>query len=84
MQKPNSVEELKKLIKSMDHRERFIFDIKNGGKLEIYYTLLFESRNCDENICFTVIDKNGDSSKRNKLLKLFTNDLWVRLFEMMQ
>jgi hypothetical protein len=84
MKKPSNVNELKELIKSMRHRERFVFDSVSGGTLEVYYTLLFESRNCDENILFISIDKNGDQTKKSKLLKLFTNDFWERLYKMIQ
>jgi hypothetical protein len=84
MKKPINVNELKELIKLMKHRERFVFDTVGEGTLEVYYTILFESKTCDENILFVSIDKNGDQTKKSKLLKLFTEDFWERLYKMIK
>jgi plasmid replication initiation protein len=82
MQKPNTSKEFKQLIKNMQHRERFVFKLNNGGSLEVYFTILFESKHADENICLTVITQEGAESKKSKLLRLFTDDYFEKIYSL--
>lgn len=80
MKTPQTLGQFKDLINGMKHRERFVFDLKNGGKLEVYHTIKFESWNAPENICLTAIDPGGDKSSLNRLLHLWTDDYFAKIY----
>ncbi len=83
MKAPNTINELKEIIKNMEHRERFIFKVPSmtDTNIEVYHTLL--ESNYKSNICLTFV--NGDKNKpRNRLLKLWSEKNYENLFNLIK
>jgi hypothetical protein len=80
MEAPINVAELKLMLKSMNHRERFVFQCKNHKTVEVYKTFLYDTTN-EANICLTIIYSDGQTKKQNKLLKLFSDKIYKQLLE---
>ena len=83
MRKPESVSELKSLIESMKHRERFVFDLKDGRMIEVYHTILNDFAG-DRNVCLTIVFDEVDHKPQNKLLKLWPNSSYEKLFNLIK
>jgi hypothetical protein len=83
MKKPKNTAELKSLIYSMKHRERFVFDMKDGRMLEVYHTHLNDFAG-DRNICLTIVLDEIDHKPQNRLLKLWTESSYERIFNLIK
>lgn len=83
MQKPADLETFTKLVKTMQHRERFVFKWKYSGYIEIYSTVLLETTN-ETNIKLSFVDYNGDTTHKNRLLKLCNADYFSQIFDMIK
>jgi len=81
MKKPESTEKFIELIKSMKHRERFVFSIKDNSEMEIYTTLTKEGYG-DMNLCLTIVDINGKGKPSNRLVKLISNNVFNSIYNM--
>jgi hypothetical protein len=92
MQKPASLSEFKNLIDGMQHRERFVFPCyarianKYDQKvvfIEVYNTILWESRNHDRNITVHLVDLDGNAlNKKAKLHRLWNEEFYKRVYVM--
>ena len=84
MQKPASLSEFKNLIDGMQHRERFVFtaDSRLAKKynqsavfIEVYNTILWESKSQDRNITVYLVDSEGNPLvKKAKIHRLWEKD----------
>lgn len=84
MEKPKTIEGFKALLKSMEHRERFIFKIRdNKGYLEVYSTYTKEGYGCT-NICLQVVNEDGAGKPNNKLLKLWNDNYFKQIYELLK
>ena len=83
MQKPADLATFTKLVKGMNHRERFVFNWKYTGYIEIYSTVLLETTN-ETNVKLSFIDYNGDTTHKNRLLKLCSSDYFSELFDIIK
>ena len=82
MRKPKNVNEFKELIESMQHRERFVFDLKkDSGILEVYSTMTNEGFG-DQNISLKLISEK-DNLTRNRLLKNWDSQYYKQIFELL-
>ena len=82
MKKPESANELKSLIRSMQHRERFVFKCKDKlGSLEVYHTLVKDFT--ERNICVHLVDQE-DAKPQNMLLKLMTDRNFERIYSFLE
>lgn len=93
MKKSSNINEFANLIDSMKHRERFVFTANNALKnkygkdcnIEIYNTILFESRNLDRNITIHLVDEFGDVlMKKAKLYRLWNPDFFNLVYGMIK
>jgi hypothetical protein len=90
MKKPLNLESFIELINSMDHRERFVFKANNSvcqkyGEnhlfIEVYNTILFESKNLDRNITVHLCLSDGKPiSKKAKLHRLWNKEFYSKVF----
>ena len=84
MEKPKTLQEFKSLLKSMEHRERFVFKIRdNKGYLEVYSTYTKEGYGY-MNICLQVVDEDGTGKPNNKLLKLWSDNYFKQIYELLK
>jgi hypothetical protein len=83
MKKPENIQEFKKILNEMQHRERFIFPLKEGASLEIYSTRVNDGFG-DKNINLTVIDQDKKHKPLNRLLKLWENPFYEKIFNLIQ
>lgn len=93
MQKPESLESFIELIKGMKHRERFVFPANSLLKekyqnkslsIEIYHTVLFETKLQDRNITIHLVDFEGTPlNKKAKLLRLWNADFYKTVYAML-
>lgn len=83
MKLPKTVSEFKEMLHQMEHRERFVFKIKdNKGYLEVYATYTKEGYG-DKNICLQIVDSDGTGKPNNKLLKLWSQDYYGQIFNLL-
>lgn len=84
MEKPKSLQEFVALIKSMKHRERFVFRCGELAEVEVYTTFLYEQSrrmDVDVNVLIQYNTEDGDAlNKRNKLLRLWNESDFVKLY----
>lgn len=84
MEKPKSLPEFIGLIKSMKHRERFVFTCGDLAEVEVYTTFLYEQSrrmDVDVNVLIQYNTDDGDALyKRNKLLRLWRECDFVKLY----
>lgn len=78
MEKPKNIDDFKNIIKKMKHRERYVFNTNGHGDLEVYGT--YTSNMKDFNICLTLVDQNGNNKPVNKLLKLWTDSCFLKIY----
>jgi len=93
MQKPSNLNEFIELINSMQHRERFVFPAKasflkkydlESGSIEIYNTILFNSRNHDRNITVYMVDFEGNPvNKKARLHRLWNEEFFKMVYVML-
>lgn len=90
MKTPKTTAELAQLLNELSHRERVVFpvseDVKNkipdAYAIEVYHTILWNSKHQDRNINIKLVDCLGKPLEENKkpivnkskYLRLFTND----------
>lgn len=91
MTRPEKLENFVALINSMHHRERFVFEAKDATNIkyeqkcyiEIYNTVLFESKNMDRNITVHLVDFEGNIlNKKAKLFRLWNLEFFKSVFSM--
>jgi hypothetical protein len=92
MQKPVSLSEFKKVIDGMQHRERFVFpvdkkivksDLDRCVAIEVYNTILWESKNLDRNITVYLVDSEGNPlQKKARLHRLWNEDFYQKVYVM--
>jgi len=88
MKKPETIEQFKSLIKSMNHRERFVFPYAEQDQqmesVEIYAALVDGgSRGEVMNITTTIVDILGKPVGKNKLSKylpLWNENWWDTVY----
>ena len=90
MKTPKTIEQLATLLTELSHRERVVFPVSNEVKskfddayaIEVYHTILWNSKYQDRNINIKLVDCLGKPIERNgkpvvnksKYLRLFTSD----------
>lgn len=92
MQKPASLESFIELIQGMKHRERFVFPAhsylekkfnQKDLSIEIYHTILFETKLQDRNITIHLVDFEGTPiNKKARLLRLWNLDFYKLVYNM--
>lgn len=91
MKTPKNLNEFIDLVDGMHHRERFVFPANNAinnkydctGFVEIYNTVLFESRNLDRNITIHLVDSSGEVlNKKAKLHRLWNQEFFKTVYSM--
>lgn len=92
MQKPENLESFIELINGMKHRERFVFPAhsylekkfeQKNLSIEIYHTVLFETKLQDRNITIHLVDFEGTPiNKKARLLRLWNLDFYKSVYAM--
>lgn len=93
MQKPASLNEFIQVVNGMNHRERYVFpahsylEKKFGQKnlsIEIYHTILFETKLQDRNVTIHLVDFEGTPiNKKARLLRLWNVDFYKSVYAML-
>lgn len=84
MKAPETIQEFKKMLNSMQHRERFIFNLNNDlGLLEVYATITNEGFG-EKNIYLQIVNEEGNQKPKNKLLKLWSNEYFEQIFKLLK
>jgi len=100
MKTPKSITELATLITSLSHRERLVFPVSkelekqfNGAyAVEIYHTILWDTKYQDRNINIKLVDCLGKPIKegkttilnKSKYLRLFTDSYLKSVFSILE
>ena len=91
MKKPENLESFVSLINGMVHRERFVFPANNALNtkyegtcfVEVYNTILLESKNLDRNITIHLVNTSGEIlNKKAKLHRLWNMDFFKTVYSM--
>jgi hypothetical protein len=92
MKKPENATEFYNLIKSMEHRERFVFrtnlDELEQYAIEVYTTDIDGSRGLEKNVNFQYVSSTGkhesNTIKRSILFKYITIDWLGKLLNVLK
>ena len=100
MKTPNSIQDLANLLDSLSHRERAVFPVSkelenkfnDAYAVEIYHTILWDTKYQDRNINIKLVDCFGKPLKegtrtvlnRSKYLRLFTDKYLESIFSILE
>jgi len=100
MKTPTTITELATLIESLSHRERLVFPVSkeleqqftDAYAIEIYHTILWDTKYQDRNINIKLVDCLGKPLKegkrtilnRSKYLRLFTDSYLESIFSILE
>jgi hypothetical protein len=93
MKKPASLNEFIQLVNGMNHRERYVFTAhsylekkyeQKNLSIEIYHTILFETKLQDRNITVHLVDFEGTPiNKKARLLRLWNGEFYKLVYNML-
>jgi hypothetical protein len=84
METPKNINDFKNIVSNMNHRERFVFSLKDiVGHLEIYATYTQQGYG-KKNICLQIVDEDGTGKPNNKLLDNWSNSYFLQIFNLLK